>query len=246
MSDDASKTLSGGVRAWLGSGGFLVMMFGGYFIYDNNNLRVGIPMIVGGLILFILPWVWDYIVARIRADRAPKRLEYLHFQEVSVGGAIRDIATYSAWAKWFASQYLTMNEHKAVSQHQMMQIASSLFQDALVNGTLLAKGRPANAVEYEDIPKDAWQLIVILMRPHPASLWQGVIQPNAKVSADRVAKYLSYDSITVDAHKVEELWPKRSREHDKLRKKLLKKAIKVGADLEVVKRLRDGDMATWP
>jgi hypothetical protein len=67
MSDDASKTLGGGVRAWLGTSGFLLMMFGGYFIYEHNNLYVGIPMIAGGLPLFILPWAWDRFMAPLWA-----------------------------------------------------------------------------------------------------------------------------------------------------------------------------------
>ena len=83
MSDDASKTLGGGVRAFLGTAGFLLMMFGGYHIYEHNNLRLGIPMVAGGLPLFILPWAWDRLTARFRSSSAPKKaIEPLPFVAV--------------------------------------------------------------------------------------------------------------------------------------------------------------------
>ena len=81
MSDDASKTLGGGVRAFLGTGGFLVMMFGGYFLYDNRNFGIGIPLIAVGLPIFISPWVLDRIIARIRSQLIPKNLEYLPYED---------------------------------------------------------------------------------------------------------------------------------------------------------------------
>jgi len=37
---DASDTFGGGIRSYLGAAGFLVMMFGGYFIYEDKDTRI--------------------------------------------------------------------------------------------------------------------------------------------------------------------------------------------------------------
>jgi len=242
MSDDASKTLGGGVRAFLGTGGFLLMMFGGYFIYEHNNLRFGVPMIVGGLPLFILPWAWDRFMARFQASSVPKKLEYLHYEDSELGGAIRDMATYSAWAKWFASQSLAVDNHKPCGASVMMFTASSIVHAALMNGKLVARGRPSGAIEYEKIPTEAWRLIAIHMRPHRASLWHGVVIPCSGVDNQRIAKFLDYDSIVVNSREFESIWRKRDLRYDRFRRKLLKKAKKVGADPEDIKYL-NGEMA---
>jgi hypothetical protein len=242
MSDDASKTLGGAVRAWLGTCGFLLMMFGGYFIYEHGNLYVGIPMLAGGLPLFVLPWAWDRVIARFRADPLPKKLKYLHYEDSEIGGAIRDMASYSAWAKWFASQSLAVDNHRPTGASEMMFTASSIVHTALINGKLIARGRPSGAVEYEKIPTEAWRLIAIRMQPHPASLWHGVVIPYSGVDKERIAKLLDYDSIIVNSREFENLWRKRDPRYDRLRQKILKKAKKVGADPEHIKYL-NGEMA---
>jgi hypothetical protein len=168
------------------------------------------------------------------------------------------IWTYSAWAKWFASQFLANNNHEPVSQTTLMNVASGIVLDALMDGKILARGRPkwiprtpwrrqpSDAIEYEDISKEAWRLVGIKMEPHPNSLWRAVLFPRWKVDPKRIKKLLDYDSVIVNSREFEKLWPRVDKFTDNARKKLLKKARKAGADPEYIERLRQGHMATWP
>lgn len=58
MSDKASDSLGEGVRNGIGAGGFLLMMFGGYLIYDHRDSRYGIGLIALGFVAFVTPWAW--------------------------------------------------------------------------------------------------------------------------------------------------------------------------------------------
>jgi hypothetical protein len=183
---------------------------------------------------------------------------YLSDVDAELGAAIRDMATYSAWAKWFASQFLANNNHEPVSQPTLMNIASGIVLDALMDGKILARGRlqwisrtswwhqPSDAVEYEDISKETWRLAAIRMERHPNTLWRAVPFPRWKVDPERIKKLLSYDSIIVNSREFEQLWPRVDKFADNARKKLLKKARKAGANPEHVERLSRGHMATWP
>jgi hypothetical protein len=84
------------------------------------------------------------------------------------------------------------------------------------------------------------------MKPHRSTLWQGVIIPRSGVDPTRISKLLDYDSIIINSHESQKLWPRSDKKLDDLRKKLLKKAEKAGADPEDVKKLSQGLMATWP
>jgi hypothetical protein len=73
-----------------------------------------------------------------------------------------------------------------------------------------------------------------------------VIIPRGGVDPARIFKLLNYDSIIVNSRAFEKLWPRSDWKLDSARKKLLKKAMKAGADPEYVRKLREGYMATWP
>jgi Fe-S cluster biosynthesis and repair protein YggX len=180
--------------------------------------------------------------SRSRGEAQP----YLSDVDAELGSAIRDMATYSAWAKWFASQSLATNNHQHVSQSHLMHMASFIVLDALMNGKLLARGRPSGAIEYEDISREAWRLVGIRMEPHLATLWHSVLFPRSGVSPARIEKLLSYDSIIVDSREFQALWPRSDKPTDKARMRLLKKAKKEGADPEHIEKLSKGSMATWP
>src|ERR1043166_8836525 len=65
MADEAAETLGGGLRAFLGAGGFLVMMFGGYHLYEGKDTRTGIVLIALGLPIFLSAAIWTQIRAAL-------------------------------------------------------------------------------------------------------------------------------------------------------------------------------------
>jgi hypothetical protein len=222
-------------------------------------LRGAMLSFTASVLCFLWPlWKRPFIrfAQRSRSRSQPK--PYLHDEDTELGAAIRDMATYSAWAKWFASQFLANNNHEPVSQTTLMNVASGIVLDALMDGKILARGRPkwiprtpwrrqpSDAIEYEDISKEAWRLVGIKMEPHPNSLWRAVLFPRWKVDPKRIKKLLDYDSVIVNSREFEKLWPRVDKFTDNARKKLLKKARKAGADPEYIERLRQGHMATWP
>jgi hypothetical protein len=153
-----------------------------------------------------------------RSESARAVKPYLHDEDTELGGAIRDMARYSAWAKWFASQFLANNNHAPVSQPNLMNIASGIVLDALMDGKILARGRPqwisralwrrqpSDPIEYEDISREAWRLAAIRMEPHPNTLWRAVLFPRSNVDPERIKKLLDYDSVIVNSREFEKLW----------------------------------------
>jgi hypothetical protein len=132
-----------------------------------------------------------------------------------------------------------------------MQIAASLVADAATDGKLVVRGRPPDSISYEVIPREAWRLIALVMHPDSRSLWRAVVIPRGvAVSLDdggkldaqpppRVAHIFDYDSLIVDSRQFEQLWPKRDRETDRARRRLLKKAEDKGVvDRDLIRALR--------
>jgi hypothetical protein len=252
MSDDASKTLGGGVRAWLGTGGFLLMMFGGYFLYEHNNLSIGIPMIVGGLPLFILPWAWDRFVARFRASSFPQKLEYLHNRDSQLGPAIISMARQSAWGRWYAAQHL-VNSGTPISLQMLYQIAAGEVMQKITDGDLEVRGRRPDPEQlgFEQIDRTHWQSSWPMCVQDQFSIWKIVIGPKGGVELDRNAvvvradnptaakrtSLLDYDLLLVDAFQFERLWPQKDKLADRERKKLLCKARWRGLDKDEIRRL---------
>jgi hypothetical protein len=145
--------------------------------------------------------LWKRPVIRFaRWSRSRSQPEpYLSDVDSELGSAIRDMATYSAWAKWFASQALAISNHQPVSQSHLMHIASSIVLDALMNGKIFARGRSSSAIEYEDIPREAWRLAAIRMEPDLRTLWRAVLFPRSNVDPERIDRLLGYDSVIVDS-----------------------------------------------
>jgi len=197
-----------------------------------------------GILVTPLALTW---VSRIKLSRSCAGVEpYLSDVDSELSTAIRNMATYSAWAKWYAAQFLANNNHQPARQHDIMNTASYLILDALMNGQILARGRPSGTIEYEDISREAWRLAAIRMEPHPNTLWRAVLFPRSDVDPERIKKLLDYDSVIVNSREFEKLWPRVDKFTDNARTKLLKKARKVGADPEHVEKLSKGHMATWP
>jgi hypothetical protein len=129
-------------------------------------------------------------------------------------------------------------DREGLDRH-VMQIAASEVTDAAMNGKLEVRGRPPDSISYEVIPREAWRLIALVMRPDLRSLWRCVVIPRggASVSSDgkldtpppsRVAHIFNYDSLIIDSRQFEQLWPKKDRATDRARKRLLKQVKRKG------------------
>jgi hypothetical protein len=254
MSDDASKTFGGGVRGWLGAGGFLLMMFGGYFLYEKGDFHVGIPMILGGLPLFILPWAWERFKAFFRSSPRPQQLEYLSAKDSDLGSAIKSMARRSAWGRWFSAQQL-VNSGSPIDNLYLLQIAGSIVRDQMLDGNLEVRGRGPGKLEYEPIPQTHWQSSVLHFVDDPRSLWRMVILPTGGVefardgtivrasdaaAAERTSQITNYDSFLVDACQFEKLWPQKDAEADRARIRFLRRARRRRLDKDEIQRLSEG------
>jgi len=186
--------------------------------------------------------------------QAPTKLKYLHNEDYPLGAAIMDMAWHSAWAKWFASQYLATNNHHPASEEHVMQIATGIVHDALMDGQLEVQGRKPGQLDYKPIPRTHWRSTALHMIPDRRSLWKMILIPTggAEIHPDgtvvghdqraiqRTDQLAAYDSLIVSARQFEKLWPRKDKDTDAARKRLLKTARKAGADpVEIEKLSRD-------
>jgi hypothetical protein len=208
------------------------------------------------LISILIAVYWDNLLpARLRSKVQP--LGYLRNEDSELGAAVRDMAWRSAWARWFASQFLANNNHQPAREEQIMQTASILVLDALTDGRLEARGRRAGRLDYEAIPRTHWRSTALHMIRDDAALWRMVLIPRggAEISPEgavtgrdasatqRTEQLAAYDSIIVSSRQFEAIWPLRDREADKARKHLLKAAKYAGADVTEIEKLSRGDVS---
>jgi len=179
---------------------------------------------------------------------------YLFSTDTEVGSAIKMMAWASAWGKWFSAQLLA-NQDRPIDKEgvdrQVMQIAASLVTDAAMDGKLEVRGRRPDSVSYEVIPREAWRLIALVMRPDLRSLWRAAVIPRGvPVSWDdgkldtqppsRVVHIFEYDSLIIDSRQFEELWPKKDQATDEERERLLQTAEHKGVvDHGIIVGLRE-------
>lgn len=177
---DASDTFGGGIRSYLGAAGFLVMMFGGYFIYEDKDTRIGITLIALGLPLFFLPAIWKYVRRLIAPQSAGtdrgQTLKYLNYRDFDLGGSIVTMARRSAWGRWFAAQHL-VGSGQPIGMLSLLQIAGSVVRDEILNGKLEVRGRLPRRMEYETIPRTHWQSSALHFVEDPRTLWKMVVFP---------------------------------------------------------------------
>lgn len=217
--------------------GFLGLTAAGVlkWLSDLRPEWIGVSVIVSGMAIAL---GWRFRRSRNTAT-APKTFRDGDDVEVELLRAIMEIALRSAWARWFQAQHLATNEHRPASEFMLLNDASGLLLQALMNGQVAARGRPPNAVEYVQIPKEVWRLAAIMVEPHAQFNWRARIIPRDRVDPGRIAALLGYDSILVPTEKIEELWPRVDRSHDRARAVLLKKAQKAGVAEILLKRVSD-------
>lgn len=193
----------------------------------------------------LLTAVWHRLRPRAREGR------YLFSKDEELGSAIKQMAWSSAWGKWFSAQLLAGQDRpidKEAVDGRVMQIAASLVTDAAMDRKLEIRGRPPNSISYEVMPREAWRLVALHMRPDLASLWRAVVIPRggaelvdgklATQPPSRVAQILNYDSLVVDSRQFEQLWPKKDRAADRARRRFLRKAKQKGiVDRDIIRGL---------
>jgi hypothetical protein len=180
---------------------------------------------------------WPKSFGHPAPSETKSNLAYLSHEDSQLGPAIRDMAWYSSWGKWFAAQALATNNHQPINEGTLVSIAAGLVTDALMDGMLQARGRLPNEIEYQDISKETWRLAGLISKAHPASQWTVEIIPRGGVDPERISKLLSYDSIIVNSRQFESLWPRKDMKRDAARKRLLKKAREEGADEAEIQKL---------
>ena len=250
MADEASDTIGGGLRNWLGALGFIVPLIGAEIIREGGPNWVGAILIAAGLPIYWSPAIWKWL-RRGKPAREPTPLGYLHAEDSELGSAISDMVWCSAWGKWFAAQYLATNNHHPASEEYVMQIATSIVHDALMDGRLEAQGRKPWQLDYEPIPRTHWHSTALHMIKDNRTIWKMILIPcggaeihpggtvvgHNQEAVQRTDRLTAYDSLIVSARQFEKLWPRKDKDTDTARKRLLKKAKKAGADPAEIENL---------
>src|SRR5437764_3637475 len=113
MADEASDTLGGGVKNYLGALGFISALLGGEEMLRVGPTTLSVFLIVVGLPFFISPWVWIWIAKRWGSrDQDKTELQYLANEDSELAWAVQAMTYRSAWAKWYSAQSLTLNNHQ--------------------------------------------------------------------------------------------------------------------------------------
>ncbi len=253
MADEASNSFAGGVRNFLGAGGFLAMMFGGYFIYEKSDVRTGIPLIVVGLPLFLSPWLWEHALRLFSSARGKAQLEYLSNRDSDLRSSIITAGWRSAYGRWFAAQIL-VNSGQPIQPRYLLHIMAGEVLDKILDGDIEVRGRKPGQMGYEIIPRTYWQSTAFYVAEDPLTLWKIILCPRGIVeiaqdgtiarasdaaAAARTSQLTDYDSLLVDAYQFEKLWPQTDRLADKKRRAFLKQARRRKLNGDEIRRLSD-------
>jgi hypothetical protein len=249
MADEASESFGGGVRNWLGAVGFCAVLIGAEMLRENTApIWIGTLLIIIGLAIFLLPFVWRRI--KKESPENPPKLAYLTYVDSELGAAIKSMARYSAYGKWYAAQVL-VNGGKPATERELIFVATGQVMEEILNGKLDVRGRLPGRMDYELIDRTYWRSSGLTFIADPVSLWKMVIIPrggaqiepsgnviaNNAEAAARTAEIARYDSLIVNANQFEEVWPKRDPVADKARRKFLRQARKRGLDENEIERL---------
>jgi hypothetical protein len=232
---------------------FILLLVGIERIFDSNGTRYQVlACFVGAFLSVVLAVYWDRIIPR-RFRAKPQRLEYLRHKDSELGSAIRDMVWFSAWARWFAARHL-VSSGTPIAESYLLSIASQLVGQNLIDGDIEVRGRLDSSMDYEIIPQTHWRSTALQFLTDPRALWKMILIPRggAEISRDgvvkasdpaaehRTAEIKKYDSLIVDAHQFEKLWPRREPVADKKRRQLLRKALKRGLDRDEILKLLGG------
>jgi len=215
------------------------------YVWHDMPPHLSYPALIGGVCL--MAWGgWPLALASARRLkqgirwRPPAEDFYFGNRDHELGQAIMVMAFDSAWGKWYAAQTL-INSGMPIQEPHLTHIAAHLVQTAAMDWKLEIRGRLPDAVDYVDIPREAWRLAALDMEPDPNTLWRTRVVPRADVDEGRINDLLSYDSLIVDSRQFESLWPHVERQADTKRRELLKTARKKGLDAATIQALSRSD-----
>jgi hypothetical protein len=260
MADEASESLAGGLKNYLGALGFIAPLLGGeelirFLVTGGGGHTLpwwaSIILIAAGLPIYLSPAAWKSLRTKLGGKSDILKLQYLSNKDAELGGAIRDMVWYSAWGKWYAAQVLATNNPNPADEGHVFQIAAHLVQEELRDGRLEARGRNPGQMEYEAIPRTHWRSTALHFIKDKITLWKMILIPvgGAMINPDgtviahddaakqRTDQLAAYDSIIIDSHSFESLWPRKDKPADKARKQFLKKAKKAGANADEIAKL---------
>jgi len=224
---------------WLfGAGVGLVTTFASDALPDNLKL-IGFYFGIAFIAISACGAGAHYLPSGLLARHVPyfrRELAYLSDRDSELGSAIRQMARSSAWGKWYAAQHLVL-AGVPITEEQHLGIASHLVLDNLMNGQIDARGRSPGSLGYQDIPRTDWRAVALLFLPDRMSLWRLRITARGSVVANRftgeiesqdveprITHLLNFDSVIVDSHQFEAVWPERKRGEDRARRALLRTA----------------------
>lgn len=228
--------------------GVVLTLFVSATNFDWSPQLVFLAALFGGACVAAM---FAFIRVALQSPPVPKYgLAYLNYRDAELGPSIIQMASKSAWGRWFAAQYLVSSE-RPIAEGNFLQIASHVVMDEVVNGNLAVRGRKPRSSDYESIPREHWRSSAFHFIPDPISLWRMILLPRGGATVDpdgtvkahnpqaeaRNSKLQEYDSLVVDAEQFEKLWPARDRVADKLRQRFLQIARKRKLDADEIERL---------
>jgi hypothetical protein len=224
-----------------------------FFAEDGTRTQVAACLAVAILSIPIAVY-WERLLPKRFRPQDDQSLGYLRNEDTELGGAIRDMVWCSAWGKWYTAQSLANSAPNPVNEQLIMSTATHLVLDALTNGQLQVRGRRPGQMDYEPIPQTHWRSSALHMVPDGPSLWRMILIPRGgaeitpggnvigrdQEAVQRTDQLATYDSLIISARQFEKIWPRKDKDTDAARKRLLKRAKKAGADpAEIAKLSRD-------
>ena len=251
MADEASDTVGGAMRIFLGTAGFVSFLIGAEILREGGPAWVGASLIAAAFPIYLSPAAWKFVVSRFGRNDVKLSLSYLSDRDSSLGPAIIRMARNSAWGRWYAAQQLVATG-SPIDQLHLYQIAASVVMEKILDGDLVVRGRRRNPnrLDYEVIPPTDWHSSWLHFLRDPIVLWKMHVVPRGGVeinpdgtmrASDNTAAHrtslLDYDSLIVDAYQFETLWPKTDALADKKRRKFLRQAWWRGLNKDERRRL---------
>lgn len=230
----------------------LGILGGGAFMRFPDQLWIGSAM-MGVAIIGLILLAWHHFRTRQNNqsfEQKLRALEYLNRKDVELDWAIKAMAHKSAWGRWYAAQHL-VNSKNPIGDQYLYNVASGVVHQKILDGTLVVRGRMPGKLDFEPIERTYWRSSTFTFLTDPMSLWRmeiipvggvlieadGTMKADHKPSEKRNAVIRKYDSLLIDAHEFEGLWPKNKALEDDKRKLLLKQAKKQGLDKQTIKLL---------
>ena len=229
-----------------------ILLAGGIERSFNGKIYEALGCFGGMLVTLATAVYWERIIPRLwrRSDRQPS-LTYLTYRDSELGAAIITAARHSAYGRWSAAQSL-VNSGQPIQQRHLLHRMASEVMDKILDGDIQVRGRKPGQLDYEAIPRTYWRSTAFYVVEDPLSLWRVVLCPRGGVeiapdgtiaraenapAAARTSQLAEYDSLIVDAHEFEKVFPAEEPLPDKKRREFLRQARKRKLDFGEIQRL---------